>query len=216
MPRLAKNGHPSNDGDTADRILIAAGQLFRERGYAGTSVKQIASKVGISTPALYWHFASKDDLFFRYLERTLVAFRDSIRDAVEPAPEEAKLHAFIAAYISFQLGAREVAEAYTEIYGLGQMLDVLSEERRSRLLAIQREVLNMLRGVLERGRKAGRFTGNEDLTVTAFAIITLCEHVNTWYRPDGRFSIAAVTEQYQRLVDGLVNSPPDDSLLSGS
>ena len=47
---------------TKDRILEEALTLFAEKGYDGTSVEQIAEKVGIKAPSLYKHFKGKEDI----------------------------------------------------------------------------------------------------------------------------------------------------------
>ncbi|MGK5551426.1 TetR family transcriptional regulator [Actinomadura kijaniata] len=48
--------------ETPRRILDAAGELFAEHGYRATSMQAIAQKVGITKAALYYHFASKDEI----------------------------------------------------------------------------------------------------------------------------------------------------------
>ncbi|MGF7235697.1 MAG: TetR/AcrR family transcriptional regulator, partial [Frankia sp.] len=47
---------------TRDRILSVAGDLFAERGFAGTSVRDIAAALGVTKAALYYHFTSKDEI----------------------------------------------------------------------------------------------------------------------------------------------------------
>jgi AcrR family transcriptional regulator len=42
--------------DLADRILAEAGKLFREQGYAATTIKQIAAAAGCTTAALYYYY----------------------------------------------------------------------------------------------------------------------------------------------------------------
>jgi AcrR family transcriptional regulator len=54
---------------TAERILDAAEALFAERGFAGTTLRDVAAAVGIRNPSLYNHFAGKDELYAAVLER---------------------------------------------------------------------------------------------------------------------------------------------------
>ncbi len=54
---------------TAERILDAAEALFAERGYAGTTLRDVANRVDLRIPSLYNHFPSKDALYAAVLER---------------------------------------------------------------------------------------------------------------------------------------------------
>ena len=61
MPITPKNAQGKH---TKERILELAMELFAEHGYKGTSVRKIASKVGIRESALYNHYTNKEDIFF--------------------------------------------------------------------------------------------------------------------------------------------------------
>jgi AcrR family transcriptional regulator len=54
--------------DTRDRILAAALDLFIEQGYEKTSLREIAEQVGVTKAALYYHFASKEEIFRTLME----------------------------------------------------------------------------------------------------------------------------------------------------
>ena len=51
-------------------IIEAAIQLFAEKGFRGTTTRELAAAVGVSEPVLYQHFATKRDLYLAILERT--------------------------------------------------------------------------------------------------------------------------------------------------
>ena len=50
------------------RLLETATELFAEKGYAGTSVREIVDRAGVSTPVLYYYIKSKEGLFYAILE----------------------------------------------------------------------------------------------------------------------------------------------------
>ncbi len=50
------------------RLLETATELFAEKGYAGTSVREIVDRAGVSKPVLYYYFKSKEGLFYAILE----------------------------------------------------------------------------------------------------------------------------------------------------
>ncbi len=63
---------PTRKGErTALRILDAAEALFAEKGFAGTTLRDVATRVGIQTPSLYNHFPGKESLYGAVLERSL-------------------------------------------------------------------------------------------------------------------------------------------------
>jgi AcrR family transcriptional regulator len=60
-------GRGQGDGEqagasTRERILDVALDLFTDQGFDGTSMREIAEQLGISKPAIYYHFTSKDDI----------------------------------------------------------------------------------------------------------------------------------------------------------
>src|SRR5215831_15114673 len=90
---------PAEDSDNRGRILAAAAALFGERGYASTSLRAIAGAVGMTPPALYWYFASKQAILHGLLHKALFDFLDSVEaDVVGPEAED-KLCQFVRAHV---------------------------------------------------------------------------------------------------------------------
>ncbi|GAA3298054.1 TetR/AcrR family transcriptional regulator [Dactylosporangium vinaceum] len=73
--------------ETADRIRAAAMALIAEKGVAQASLREIAERVGITKPALYYHFASREELL-RGLVQPLVDDMEELLAAAEAAHEE--------------------------------------------------------------------------------------------------------------------------------
>jgi len=61
--------------DTRERILATASGLFAERGFAGTSIRDISDALGVTKAALYYHFASKDDILRAIVDQPISAIR---------------------------------------------------------------------------------------------------------------------------------------------
>jgi AcrR family transcriptional regulator len=59
---LAGAGRHPGEGDTRERILDVALDLFIEQGYDKTSLRQIAGPLGLTQAAIYYHFATKEDI----------------------------------------------------------------------------------------------------------------------------------------------------------
>jgi TetR/AcrR family transcriptional regulator len=62
--------------DTRDRVLQVAQALFAERGYRGTSLRDIAKRIGIKAPSLLHHFPSKQQLYLAVLDRMFESIED--------------------------------------------------------------------------------------------------------------------------------------------
>jgi AcrR family transcriptional regulator len=71
----------------ADRLLIAAEQLFGERSYRRTSVADICAAAGIATGSFYAHFASKAAIFTSVMRRINADLRAAMADALQTSPD---------------------------------------------------------------------------------------------------------------------------------
>ena len=78
MPRIARS---ANAKPRRDEILDQATRLFAERGYEGTSMADLAERVGMRKASLFYHFESKDALYAAVLDRLIVAVSGVIATA---------------------------------------------------------------------------------------------------------------------------------------
>ena len=74
--------HQTKGERTTARILDAAEDLFAERGFEATSLREIARRAGLQQPGLYNHFASKRDLYAAVLDRALSPMADAMAAAM--------------------------------------------------------------------------------------------------------------------------------------
>jgi len=80
---------PERRGEqTRERILDAAEGLFADRGFEGTTLRDVASRVGIRTPSLYNHFPSKEALYAAVLERVVEPLLALLSEIVQSGPGE--------------------------------------------------------------------------------------------------------------------------------
>ena len=73
---------------TRERILDIARDLIADRGYGGTSISQIASRLGTSKAALYYHFKSKEEILDALLSDPMVSFQQLAAGASRKSPED--------------------------------------------------------------------------------------------------------------------------------
>ncbi|PZG14244.1 TetR/AcrR family transcriptional regulator [Nonomuraea aridisoli] len=76
--------------DTKARIQAVARELFAQQGVQNTSLRQISERLGITKPALYYHFASRDDLV-RSIVQPMVDDCERFVNACEPGVETRRL-----------------------------------------------------------------------------------------------------------------------------
>jgi len=69
---------------TRERILDIALELFNTRGYDKTSLREIAERLGFSKAAVYYHFASKDDILLALHERLHAVLKDALTGMEQP------------------------------------------------------------------------------------------------------------------------------------
>jgi AcrR family transcriptional regulator len=75
---------PEGDRPTArKRIQDVARQVFRERGFAGATIQEIALRTDLSVGAIYLHFKSKEELFVSLLDDAMEAFRGDLATVLE-------------------------------------------------------------------------------------------------------------------------------------
>ena len=102
--------------NTREKVLETATDLFAEKGYAGTSVREIVAKVGVSKPVLYYYFQSKEGLFYAILEWAADVQR-SILDEIFEASGTV-LDRFIFLYRKIYEGIQQHQSLYKMIHSL--------------------------------------------------------------------------------------------------
>jgi AcrR family transcriptional regulator len=110
---------PSKSEASRRAILHAAAGLFRQRGYAAVSLRDIAEAVGMKTGSLYYHFDSKESLVEEILTLGTQGAFDASRAAVEALGEGAdpvdKLEAVFCAHTGFLHDEEDFASANLKI-----------------------------------------------------------------------------------------------------
>lgn len=88
---------PKIEGNPRDRILDDSLVLFSEKGYAATTMRDIAEAAGMKAASLYNHFKGKQELFDALIERESSYVESTVRDAGAMASPEDDPHAYLCA-----------------------------------------------------------------------------------------------------------------------
>lgn len=188
-----------------ERVMQVALQMFLANGYAGTSLKAVADELGISPPALYWYFPSKEELYGSVIEQSMNDFLDYVRGSITDTDPVFKLSQLVRAHVTWQLQQSEIAQAFDLTMALKGRASDIPESRLAPIRKLEQEYLDDVRSILREGVESGAFV-IDDYVTTGFAIITLCEYVTTWYNPSGTLSIPAVANRYEGLVRKMVGA----------
>ena len=78
--------------DTRERIIASAALVFGQKGFQRASLDQVASDAGLTKGAIYWHFKSKNDLYFALLDsrfqRDISTMREGVAAMMASATQE--------------------------------------------------------------------------------------------------------------------------------
>lgn len=143
----------AESGDVRARIVHSALDLFAAKGYAATSLREIAEAARTTKPMIYYYFRSKEGLYLSTLGDRLQAFADAIDRATGPddTPVE-KLRAFADAYLRyFQSQEPHIAFVVREVFGLGA--DITAQFG----CYLEERVFSRLKLILQEGVQAGVF-----------------------------------------------------------
>ncbi|WP_396910536.1 TetR/AcrR family transcriptional regulator [Mycolicibacterium sp.] len=203
--RTRKTRSGRDNGVGRERVMQVALQMFLANGYAGTSLKAVADELGVSPPALYWYFPSKEDLYSSVIEQAMQDFLKYVRDSITDSDPVFKLSQLVRAHVTWQLQQSEVAQAFDLTMTIKGRSTEIPESRLAPIRKLEHDYVEQVRSILREGAEQGVFAV-DDYVTTAFAIITMCEYVNTWYNASGPLSVAAVANRYEGLARKMVGA----------
>ena len=121
---------------TKERIQAAALELFAEQGVQRTSLQQIADRLGLTKPAIYYHFASREDLV-RSLVQPMIDAAEALLAAQEAAPGRDP-RALLEAYVDMSMEHRAVTRLVVSDPATLGYLDLAARvvEWRRRVIAL--------------------------------------------------------------------------------
>ena len=184
---------PTADIPRRQQIEDAASALFRERGYAATSVRDIAHALDMQGGSLYAHVASKEDMLWAIVVRAADRFNAEVGPiAVSDRTAARKLRKMIRAHVTVVTSAQKDAAVFLDEWRF------LSAERRAEIAARRDDYEGLFRRAISEGVASGEF-GRVDPRLTAMVILSALNGIATWYRPEGNLSPAAIADRHADL-----------------
>jgi AcrR family transcriptional regulator len=179
--------------ETRLRILDAAARLFREKGFAGTSQRDIATACEMQPGSLYYHFASKDEVLAEVLDLGILRVIQGVEAALagleaEASPRE-RLRVAIAAHLETLFHQGDYTSAHFRIWKLAPP----EIQRRNLVLRDRYEAIWV--GLLEAMKEAGTFRGDVDLRVLRLFLFGAMNWTLDWYQ-ERDLTLTELAEMY--------------------
>lgn len=187
------------------RALDAAAKLFRDKGYAATTVREVARRCGIRAASLYYHFPSKDDILAEVLDYGVRHVADAVRAAVAALPASASAYDKVRAAILAHLESFFVYGDYTATNVRVFRQAPRAVQQRNRRLRDRYE--SYWQELLEEAKDKGEVRPGLDLTVARLFLIGGLNHTLDWYTKRGGASFADLADRYTELIFRGIGGP---------
>jgi AcrR family transcriptional regulator len=182
-------------GSRRQEIDDVASGLFHANGYAATSVRDIARALDIQGASLYAHVASKEDLLWSIVDATAISFEDAIDAALTDTAADPvdRLAAFVDAHVDVLTADPRRASVFVTEWRH------LSPDRRAAIAARRDAYERRLHDLIADGIAVGAFAGTDPALAATF-LLSACNGIAAWYRPDGRLSADRIADHYVDLA----------------
>lgn len=188
-------GPKMTSGTVQGDLLAVARREFVERGYGGASIRSIAQKTGVSLSAMYYHYASKQDLLAAMINAGMDTFEQRVAQEfqVKDSTPTGRLLGYVASLVLFRTLDQEQSRlVQTEVRNLEPEHLAAYRER-------QRRSSEPLRRAVADGVESGDFRTPfpED---SYRSILGMCNAIAYWYEPDGELAVEEIVRRYQELA----------------
>lgn len=191
---------------TKSLIYQHALKLFATRGYARTSLREIADAVGIEAASLYTHIKSKQALLYDLMEFGNRDLLERLKAAAAPLAGSPLAQLYVLTrenVISHCRHRDQTTVVFNEIREL-------EGAQREQIVAIRRKIEELFSACLEQGISRGEMRA-VDVRLTVFEILAIGRGAAGWYREPGRRSPEEIGEEY---ADHVVRSVAATDVLA--
>ena len=191
-------------------VLQAAAQLFNERGFHATSLDDIAARLNVTKPTLYYYVKNKDEILLQCVGKGLAMMLEGI-DASRAAGGKA---------IDQLMTCMQVyARIVTMDFGMCLIRvgdEQVPPESRKELRRLKSAIDQEFRRLVAEGVAEGSIQPC-DPKITAFVIAGALSWIGRWYQPGGEYTAEQVAQQcIATLCDGVLRRPADSTALDAA
>lgn len=186
-----------------ERILEEAVKLFYEHGFTGTTLDDIAAKLGVTKPFIYTHFRSKVELLEAICRPTIEMSLAAITNAAnQPGSAIERLYLGIVEF------SKVIIQRQPNIAVYFREEKNLSAPGLDEINALRKQFDRVLSEVLQEGIDIGVFR-IADVRVAALAIGGMVSWAYTWYQPGGRLTPDEVCGKLAHLALQMAGATPE-------
>jgi AcrR family transcriptional regulator len=184
---------------TRQNILEAAAQVFREKGFHGASMNDIAEAVNLQKASLYHHVSSKQEILVEILEQALQLLLTRISTITDQnISADQKLHLMIREYLLILVENIDLASVLLFEHR------ALERRQQSRHIPNRDKFESLWKDVMAEGVSAKIFQCDDPALATR-ALLGQLNWTITWYDPRGPKTIEQIADSYSKMfLDGLM------------
>lgn len=180
-----------------EQVIRSAAQLFREKGYAASSMRDLAQNLGIEAASLYSHIKSKEEILQSLCFDMAAEFRKSLQEVeTKKVSASEKLKLGIIGHI--QVMAKDLIASAVFMNEHRH----LSQPYLRDFLLLRINYINRFKDMIEEGIKKGEFKENIDKKLAVMTLFSSLNWMPMWYDPESNIM---PNEIGQQLADMLVN-----------
>lgn len=209
----ARRGRPPGSGSGASRapldgkrsrdqeVLETAIRLFYEKGYASTSVQDLADELGMLKGSLYYYIDTKETLLRRVFEDSHDACREiAERYRVQEGPALDRLRQFLEEYALWYATNMKRASLFSREWRHA------SDDLKAFMTKQRKYYDTVLTEFIEAAQESGDVRQDLDVRLATYFVMSAISSLPDWFNPRGRRTAQSVAEEYSRLAVSLITA----------
>lgn len=174
-------------------IYRSAAEIFVQKGFDATSMKDIATAVDLTKAGLYHYVRSKHELLFAIMQFAMdIVDQQIVKPAGAIADPEERLRFILDRHAGLTRFVKEISILTDEVVAL-------RKEHRRVVIERKRKYYEFVRATLEELRQQNKLR-DLDVTVATLNLLATVLGIARWYRPDGRLSAGEIAQQTRDLL----------------
>jgi AcrR family transcriptional regulator len=186
-PGLAQESERRRD------IIERAAPILMKEGYNGISMNELARRLHLTKPGLYYHFKDKQELLYAAMHFSMDFIEKmSLQATVTASDNRQRLREIIYQH-ALRVALNQRKGALTSL--IVDDVEFLKPEDRRVITQRKRAYFELVRATVAQLHKEGRLRKGVDATVATFTILGMAMWLCKWYAPSGRLSAEQVAAQ---------------------